>query len=497
MRQIKLTASIVAYVGAIASVIAIFLYIQQTKFSRGSGIATTGLVSASALTIKPSRQDMIGDEAHLALGEKFVPEFGWVKEDIEKKLTDGLWFTNGQWMKWTDVSNMRIEAFKARELGRLGNDFRYAATHHFTIANNLSDAEFEKDLIQALELCLLDQRMRLYEPFKLGEDEPLNVIVFQNKSEFSAYCRKIGSNTGDSWPLRTNRKVGMAPYKEKFPVGSTVRVVALALLQEFKRTWEFHNPLRAEQLAYAGLVAQVAKVGFYHGGDVLYELAGIPGIWHEQCLESLVDEQRPMTFDEIEEHNRAFQEGSELVKGGLLLTGSRPPAGVDETCRARLDRALSLFARVLEINPKNWSAMWLAGKVHQRLGDNSAALAWFSQAHRMNPSQVDVAREASICAMSLGRSGDAISYAQDALHTKPSDGGLQANLALAFLLAGRAEEAKTIIERAMMIDPADSVSLTLGHMIDHFVDCGERPPSTTAALDEYWRKRKPQGEIQL
>jgi hypothetical protein len=26
------------------------------------------------------------------------------------------------------------------------------------------------------------------------------------------------------------------------------------------------------------------EVGFYHGGDVLYTLDGIPGLWHEQCL---------------------------------------------------------------------------------------------------------------------------------------------------------------------------------------------------------------------
>jgi hypothetical protein len=28
----------------------------------------------------------------------------------------------------------------------------------------------------------------------------------------------------------------------------------------------------------------VAAIGYYHGGDVLYTLNDIPGIWHEQCL---------------------------------------------------------------------------------------------------------------------------------------------------------------------------------------------------------------------
>ena len=82
----------------------------------------------------------------------------------------------------------------------------------------------------------------------------------------------------------------MAAYKEKFPVGSKVRVGTLCLLQEFQRTWKFHDKLHTEQLDYAGRVTQVAKVGFYHGGDVLYELVGVPGVWHEQCLEPSADE---------------------------------------------------------------------------------------------------------------------------------------------------------------------------------------------------------------
>jgi hypothetical protein len=76
----------------------------------------------------------------------------------------------------------------------------------------------------------------------------------------------------------------MALYKEDFPVGSKVRIVDALQLQEFQRTWQYHHKLRPEQLAYAGRIAEVQSVSFYHGGDVLYELQGIPGIWHEQCL---------------------------------------------------------------------------------------------------------------------------------------------------------------------------------------------------------------------
>lgn len=80
----------------------------------------------------------------------------------------------------------------------------------------------------------------------------------------------------------------MEPYKEAFPTGSQVRVADRPVLEQFLKTWKFHNPLEAEQLAFAGKSAKVAKVGFYHGGDPLYVLDGIPGIWHEQCLVSSV-----------------------------------------------------------------------------------------------------------------------------------------------------------------------------------------------------------------
>ena len=74
-------------------------------------------------------------------------------------------------------------------------------------------------------------------------------------------------------------------YKAEFPAGTVVRVVNRPELDEFMRTWRFHHPLMEEQLPYAGVQSTVADVGFYHGGDELYHLEGVPGIWHESCLE--------------------------------------------------------------------------------------------------------------------------------------------------------------------------------------------------------------------
>jgi hypothetical protein len=73
-------------------------------------------------------------------------------------------------------------------------------------------------------------------------------------------------------------------YKAAFPKGAKVRVADRQFLERFMAEWKYHHKLQAEQLAYASIVATVEKVGFYHGGDVLYNLMDIPGIWHEQCL---------------------------------------------------------------------------------------------------------------------------------------------------------------------------------------------------------------------
>jgi hypothetical protein len=76
------------------------------------------------------------------------------------------------------------------------------------------------------------------------------------------------------------------PYKAEFPVGSLVRIAGRDALEHFMRTWKFHNKLQPEQLDYGGKAGKIRSVGFYHGGDELYQIEGVPGIWHEQCLEA-------------------------------------------------------------------------------------------------------------------------------------------------------------------------------------------------------------------
>jgi hypothetical protein len=74
-------------------------------------------------------------------------------------------------------------------------------------------------------------------------------------------------------------------YKATFPAGSKVRIISRTALDEFALNWCYHHKLQPEQMTYAGSVATVKEVSFYHGGDQLYVLEDVPGIWNEPCLE--------------------------------------------------------------------------------------------------------------------------------------------------------------------------------------------------------------------
>jgi hypothetical protein len=70
---------------------------------------------------------------------------------------------------------------------------------------------------------------------------------------------------------------------DNFEIGETVQIADRAGLDEFFY-WKFHHPLQPNQLQHAGIIAVIVQSYMYHGGDILYELSEIPGIWHQQLL---------------------------------------------------------------------------------------------------------------------------------------------------------------------------------------------------------------------
>ncbi len=76
------------------------------------------------------------------------------------------------------------------------------------------------------------------------------------------------------------------PYEAEYPTGTSVRIAGKEELESFVREWKWHHPLQQDQLDFAGHLAKVRDVSFYHGGDELYQLDGVPGLWHEENLTS-------------------------------------------------------------------------------------------------------------------------------------------------------------------------------------------------------------------
>ncbi len=69
-----------------------------------------------------------------------------------------------------------------------------------------------------------------------------------------------------------------------FAKGASVRIADRPTLEAFARTWTLHHKLDIEQLEYAGRVAKVIDVLMYHGGDILYRLEDVPGLWHQRLI---------------------------------------------------------------------------------------------------------------------------------------------------------------------------------------------------------------------
>lgn len=181
----------------------------------------------------------------------------------------------------------------------------------------------------------------------------------------------------------------------------------------------------------------------------------------------------PATDADRAEHDDLHRRACDLVQG-LILTHGQGPGELDPESRKRLDDSIPMFTEVVRINPQNWAAMWLAGKVHQRLGDHEASLDWFAMAHRVNPDHEDVAREAAIAAMEAGRPEEAIPYCERAIQSNPDEPGLRCNLALALLFSGRPRDAGAVAADAFRRDPSDPITSQIVGIIEEVLN-GTRP----------------------
>lgn len=167
------------------------------------------------------------------------------------------------------------------------------------------------------------------------------------------------------------------------------------------------------------------------------------------------------TQEQIDTHNALTRAGTVIVKAHTLIDGRGTRGAPGFLERRQLKEGIRLFTEALKINPEGWSSMWALGKLHQRLGDNAAALKWFTEAARIKPDQRDILREAGIAALNIGAKEEALRLCFAAVQLAPDDLGLQSNLALAYLIAGDDAHAEECARVAASRAPQDTTSRTV------------------------------------
>jgi len=181
------------------------------------------------------------------------------------------------------------------------------------------------------------------------------------------------------------------------------------------------------------------------------------------------------------EHDSLYEKGVALSKDLISLDG-RPQKELSQAEREQLNQAIEYFERVIQINSQNLKAMWIIGKIWQRLNEHKTAFRWFVRAHEMDPSQPDVAREASIAAMEVDQPLEAILFCERAIAARPGDPSLKSNLALALLFSGKPKDAQKVARESLKQAPKDQITARLLKLIDDVVSGKKKCPHNMREL---------------
>jgi len=159
---------------------------------------------------------------------------------------------------------------------------------------------------------------------------------------------------------------------------------------------------------------------------------------------------------EIELHNSLFEQAVKLLDGELWLDGApRSKTPPTSELRDRLQSARSSLERVLAINAANTSAMFLLGKIHQRMREPEAAARHFLQAHNVERGNTNFLTDTANELLEVGRATEAVACLEKAITLQPKDSSLLSNLAIAFLVAGKPALAREKAEAAKALNPKD------------------------------------------
>jgi tetratricopeptide (TPR) repeat protein len=169
-----------------------------------------------------------------------------------------------------------------------------------------------------------------------------------------------------------------------------------------------------------------------------------------------------MTFppEQIEAHNRFYDEAWALIKGEIFIDG-RPLSSPGWFARRRLTKAKRLFEKTISINPAGWNAMFAIGKIEQRFGRRKEAFDWMLKAREFAPDNTSLAKEASAIGSQLGMHEWAARIADEAIALSPKDAALIVNSGLAHICSGNRQVALDRFREAARLEPRDEMNRKL------------------------------------
>ena len=148
------------------------------------------------------------------------------------------------------------------------------------------------------------------------------------------------------------------------------------------------------------------------------------------------------------DHDASFRRGADLIGPHMLLMDRKAAPPSESDVRV----GIACLDRVLEIDPSNWSALWIRGKAFQSMREHAKAVESFRSAYRLKPENPDVAREFVEELLETQQFREAVAIAREVSDHNPRDAGLKANLALAQLMSGDAPSAQQNIAEALQLE---------------------------------------------
>ncbi len=134
-------------------------------------------------------------------------------------------------------------------------------------------------------------------------------------------------------------------------------------------------------------------------------------------------------------------------------------AGVFYHKKGEIEKALGLFKKAIELNPRYPKAYNNLGNLYNDLGKNEEAIAIFKKAIEVDPGYIEAYNNLANTYSDMGKKEEALSLYKKVIEINPKDPDAYYNLANVYSEMGKEEEAITFFKKAIKINPRDVSAL--------------------------------------